>query len=385
MKKNLKISAVLLILYFCLEIFTYYCLSYLPYYYAANHGIEFNPSDLYPLLKRYLPFLSLILSAILIDRVSIFRNLRIYFIPILIGILLCMFGTYVPLVIGISLFILSKSFIQINIYLKLYTTLKKGTFFNDRVFLVLYLALNLFGFLAPTLSGSLRMVMDTEIAYTLPSLIIWIIFGVFFLWRYSEDEYISDAEDNNKLLRNPILIIVAVSFLGFLVYDHFDNKFFQIQGDYREQQDYNLQLELIPLIVLYVVGLGFLLLPMVKHTGKIIFSLILTVVIGGLILFAPFSIESIDNYTLIIKSLINAVEILIYPAIITLILTSCQTKHKGTILAAFFILLYLIDYINLGLLKADSKILLGIFELVLFGLLYLIIRYKKNEMAAHTR
>ena len=384
MKKYLNISVILLILYYCLERFTYYSIGmYLPIYFATKLGLSDTSSDLYHNLTRYLPFLSLILSAILIDRVRIFRNLKLYFIPIILGILFCMIGTYTAIIIGTSIFILSSSLIQINIFLKIFVQLKKANPIDDRVFLVLYLAFNLFSGLAPILTGTLRTDMSIFMAYTLPNIVLWILFGLLFIWKYSDsdDEEPSELEATNIKLPSRTLKVILASFIGFLFYYHLSAQFFQTQNNFNDSQDFNFKLELIPFIVIYVVGIIFLFLSKVQYVGKIIITLTATIATGIIIIFNPFNSENIDTYTLIINSINSATGILIYPAIITLVLVYTRLELRGTFLSIFFLLTYTINYINSGLIKIDSTIMILISELALFGLLYLTLRYER--LAAH--
>lgn len=373
---------ILLILYYCLERFTYYSIGmYLPIYFATKLGLSETSSDLYYNLTRYLPFLSLILAAILIDRVSILRNLKLYFIPIVLGILFCMLGTYPTIIIGTSIFVLSSSLIQINIFLKIFKSLKNKNAIDDRVFLILYLALNLFSALAPILTGTLRTKMSIVSAYSLPNIVLWILFGILFIWRYSDEEDNSEPESIKFALSSKTLKVIAAIFLGFLIYHQINTQFFHIQSNFKDHQDYNFKLELIPSITFFVIGISFLFLAKVQHFSKIIIALISIATIGVAILFIPFSAENIDIFTIINNSLKSGVEIIIYPAVITLILLNSHIKQRGTNLAVFFILLYSIKYINLGLKHIDSILIIVISELILFGLIYLTIRFKR--LAAH--
>ena len=357
---------------------------YLPIYFATKLGLSDTSSDLYFNLTRYLPFLSLTLSAILIDRVSIFRNLKLYFIPIILGILFCMLGTYLMIIIGTSIFVLSSSLIQINIFLKIFARFRKVNPIDDRVFLVLYLAFNLFSGLAPILTGTLRTDMSIVMAYSLPNIVLWILFGLLFIWKYSDssDEEHSELKTTNINLSSKTLKVILASFIGFLFYYHLSAQFFQTQNNLNDSQDFNFKLELIPFIVIYVVGIIFLFLSKVQYVGKIIITLTTSIAIGIIIIFDPFNFENIDTYTLIINSINSATGILIYPAIITLVLVYTRLELRGTFLSIFFLLTHTINYINTGLIKIDSTIMVLISELVLFGLLYLTIRYN-NVMAAH--
>lgn len=384
MKKYFNISVILLILYYCLERFTYYSISaYLPIYFVTKLGLSYTSSDLYHNLNIYLPFLSLTISAILIDRVSIFRNLKLYFIPIILGILFCMLGTYPMIIIGTSIFILSSSLIHINIFLKIFARYRKVNTIDDRVFLLLFLAFNTFSGIAPILTAKLRTIMSIVMAYSLPNIVLWILFGLLFFWKYSDssDEEYSGLKTTNINLSYKTLKVILASFIGFLFYYHVSAQFFQIQNNLNESQDFNFKLELIPFIVLYVVGIIFLFLSKVQYIGKIIITLTATISIGIIIIFNPFNSENIDTYTLIINSINYATEILIYPAIITLVLVYSRLELRGTFLSIFFLLISTINYINSGLIKIDSTIMVLISTLVLFGLLYFTLRYKR--LAAH--
>jgi|GEM_PF-6480550 len=376
MKKLLNGSIFLLILFYCLERFTYNGFnSFLPIFLAKNFGLQEAGIDKFMMVERYFSLFSLILAAILIDRVKLFRNIQFYFIPLTAGLVLCCFNTLPTVLGGLSIMALAGGFIKVNVFVKLFESFGDNQRFDDRIYLLLYLAAGMFSGIAPIVGGGLYSMFTSNFAFSLLGLIIWIVFGILFFRVYKKDTTKDHQEVETHGNSNTLLIVV----LGFitiiingLLPQHFS---FPGAGSTGSKGIIYLSV-IIPTIVYYLIGILFLFVTRFTVLSKLIISIILVMICGWTSYFVRGSIAPSEMYTMIIKSLSSVAEVLLYPSVAAIILMNSQRNQRGTMIAILFILLSATGYINAQLLKVYFGWVIVMAEVLLAAILFLALRYK---------
>ena len=377
MKKIINSSIILLILFICLERFTFYSFKTLiPFYLANKIGLHSYTTDWIFGYIRLLTFCSYIISAILIDRVRLFRNLKIYFIPILLALFLCVFNSTATIFIGISLLVLTSKLIAINVFVKIFESFDTDTPFDDRLYLLIILAINVFSALSTIIFGIVGFSRFINLAFSLSNIIIWIVFGILFFKFYKNEEKPKTEFVDNHIFSQSFLIL-GMCFLGFVIFYLLDSRFSAIRDKVASSDSIISTLYFIPFSLAFLIGIFFLFVKRFSAISKIILGLILLSIEGLFIYFLNFYINNIHTFSLIFDSVSNAMELIITPSILALIIINSKIELKATMLSLFYILLYAIEYINAYLLKINLGSMIIISELILFGLFYLVLRYKR--------
>jgi dipeptide/tripeptide permease len=149
-------SILLLILFFGLERFTYYGLkALLPLFLSAHPQMYPVTAESLMKISRIASILAYVLAAVLIDRVKLSRNISLYCIPMVAGLIFIWVGSYTALYTGLTLIIITGTLIKVNVIVKVFDLLTVLERMEGKAYLLMYLIINVCIGLSPLLVGIL--------------------------------------------------------------------------------------------------------------------------------------------------------------------------------------------------------------------------------------
>jgi hypothetical protein len=330
----------------------------------------------------YIPLLSYLIVALTIDRYKQLREIRFYFIPIIVGILILFIKSPITFIAGYSLLFFIGPFIQIIVLIKMFDFLKSKELNDDRAFILMFLILNVFSFLGPFITAHLKYNIDLASSTSFPILFlgIWLIFGSLFFLLKPKQKEISKTIDHNKQTHK----ILIASLVGITILSYF----LKVTGNilFIESEDYKPEMirNIVQLSSLFLFGLLFLFLPNFKLHFKFKISTFIILLIGIISLFAGLGLLSdYLNITLNIVSGVGSVfEILFYPALILLFLDTFNFKYRAALLSLFyFIDFFVSDISNLLRMSGQDTWISGFLILLLIG--FITFEYTLDKPAVH--
>ena len=384
MKKILTKNILLLCFLFSIERFAYYSLRSSIALYLIRF-LELSDTDAFRIYGNITLFtpIGYILTAILIDRIPLFKNFKLFFILIGIGAAVLFFPGTIYLYTGVTIILVTGIFIKVNVFIKIYENLPDEYARYDNMFILLYLISNLFGFAAPLLSPLLRDIIGFRFALPLLVIIPLIIYIPIFLIAYDAKNEVKNKFSIQSLKNKKLFIIIAgcIVVLGF----------FNVNEPYNFEFKNNLPGNLILLqnsismIFYFIIGLFSLLIINVPlQLKKISISIILLIAIAVLFIIS----RTLETNSLLIICIIQAIkgsiDILLYPVIVSIILLLSRPDKRGTTLSIFFLALSILGSASNYMTFMDNNMILIGSIIILIILVFLYVLHSRNsELAAH--
>ncbi len=368
MKRLLNSKTWILILLYCLVQFTYYSLRAGGFlHFIDRFGFSKDDALEVSQLFQYIPLIGLIAAAIFIPLNRFLQKLWIYFIPIFIGISLCLIPQPLVVMTGISLFLVTGAFIKVNVLVQLFTSQGNYKYFDDRIFILLFLLVNLATFLSPLSYELFSKYISQNLAPGVPSLILWAIGGALF-YRYYQNQQPLEFKVNYQSLRINPLWIFGSAFLLLLLYSLLHSRFSVIIKDttlpnFRASLPYALTG-----LTGIITAVGLLYLPRYNTFQKVVTTIILLLAICCLT--ALFSSSESPNFikgwAMLMTASYSILDIFIYPVLYTVVLLSFPTTWSYTGIALFMAIPQILYHLseNLGVIEFKG-------DLILVGLLLL--------------
>jgi sugar phosphate permease len=145
MKHIFSRTTLILIAFLSIERFTFYSIKgYLPIYLSREFDFIFSEMKVLSGYLSYIPLLSYLIIGLTFDKLKKFSELRFYFLPIIVSLLLMFIKTPATFIIGYSILFFTGPFIKINVIIKIFDYLKSISKDDDRVFIFKFLVLNIF-------------------------------------------------------------------------------------------------------------------------------------------------------------------------------------------------------------------------------------------------
>jgi hypothetical protein len=125
MKHIFSRTILLLIVFYALDRFTYYGLrSSLPLVLFRDFGFDFADMKSISQYLDYIPLLSYLIIGLTLDKYKRLRDIRLYYIPVIVGILIFFIKTPISFAVGYSLLFFISPFIKVIVIIKIFDYLK---------------------------------------------------------------------------------------------------------------------------------------------------------------------------------------------------------------------------------------------------------------------
>jgi hypothetical protein len=354
---------------------------HVPLYLAGQLKADFGQLKGLLEILRYLPLISLLIIGLTFDTYKRTNNLKIYFIPIILGFLIMLINTPTAFTIGFSILLFTGPFIKINVILKIFDYLKSVSKNDDRSYILKFLIINIFSALAPIVVGSLRP--DFSLGLILPvlNLTIWLVFGLIYFFLPCQDNLppteIKGGDTFKTLLFSLIGVIILIFFTSYLW-----------SSLYVDNQDYTFELRqgTIQMSVFFLFGLILLFIPNLKSNQKLNFSAIIILILGLMSISVGFiNIGSFQSSLLDITIGIRALfDIVFYPALILIFLETFNFNYRAALISLFYFIEFFIPNIS-GLLRLINQDNLISIMLTVLIIGFLTVRYVPGITAVHNK
>lgn len=359
MKHIFSRTILLLIVFYALDRFTHYGLrGNLPLILLRDFGFDFDDMKSIGRYLDYIPLLSYLIIGFTLDKYKHLRDIRLYYIPVIVGILILFIKSPISFAVGYSLLFFISPFIKVIVLIKIFDYLKSKGINDDRAFVLMILVLNIFSFFGPFAPAYLRHGIGFESidSFMMLFLSAWLIYGLLFFILKSEPTKISKTTGSNKQSYK----ILIISLLSLFLMNFFSNVIF---SDYYIDSE-NLKPELIrsiiQVVLIFILGIVFLFLPNFRSRFKINISAFLILIIGIISLSVGFvDLSDIQSHVLIAASgLDSAFYILFSPAIYFIFLDTFNYKKRAAFLSVFYFIHFFISDISehLRMLNQDTLI-----------------------------
>ena len=250
---------------------------------------------------------------------------------------MCLTNQFVVVLSGVCLLLLTGPFVQINVLVKLFTRVSKGSFFDDRIFLLLFLLISIFVGFSSVIYEILSHPFELNLAFALPALVSWILVGLAFQLFYKPIKEISSA--SFMKINKRCMIVIGLATLVVFFYSFFQSSFTALRSNTGYSSIPSSWSEFIPYSYYFVAGIFFLFLPKFQTIDKTITFLILVIVVGIILLLTQSFLERsvLSVWSACFRSVQVVADVLIYPSLYALVLTTAGKYEKATALAFMFI------------------------------------------------
>lgn len=384
MKHIFSRTVILLIVFLSLDRFIQYgLLSNISFYFGKEYGFLLSETKIIIKYIVYIPLISYLIIGLTFDRFKQFQNIRFYFLPVLIGILALFIKSPITAIIGYSILLLMGPFIQITVILKIFHYLKSQKFNDDRAFVLMFLSIGVFSFLAPFITQLNNIsAFNVSDIFPLLNLVILFIFGlIYFLMPLKQIDVKQISNFKTQSYKVIILGLISLISLSFFS-DILRNNLFVAGQDFKPES-YRI---IITLSVLFFFGTIFLFIPKLVSALKIKISIIIILLLGLISLFFSLNdISSSQNLVFnITAGLMSVLEVLFFPALIFIILNSTNYKYLAALLSLYYHTKFFVSDISGLLRKIDQDIIISII-LILFLAGFIFVKYVHDIPIANNK